>query len=119
MFKKGEILKLNARVRDIDRQYEFNNNCELDNGVYNRFVNEEEDKKEEEKSVRLGEEGEDKKQTGLREIEGMIEEQNFEDKTHGRSTSHVRTLSTMISELDQEIIRKVMNFGYPKEFLMN
>jgi hypothetical protein len=26
MFRKGEVLKLNARVRDIDRQYEFNNN---------------------------------------------------------------------------------------------
>jgi len=28
-----------ARVRDIDRQYEINNNGELDNGVYNKFVN--------------------------------------------------------------------------------
>ncbi|CAI2364178.1 unnamed protein product [Moneuplotes crassus] len=126
MFRKGEVLKLDAKVRDVDRQYEFNNNCELDNGVYNRFVNEEEDKKEEEKSIRLDpqdskskKEGCNKKQTGLREIEGMMEEQNNEDKTHGRSTSHVRTLSTIISELDQETIKKVCSFGYPKEFLMN
>ena len=28
-----------AKVRDIDRQYEINNNGELDNGVYNKFVN--------------------------------------------------------------------------------
>mmetsp|Transcript_30748 Transcript_30748/g.30278 ORF Transcript_30748/g.30278 Transcript_30748/m.30278 type:complete len:123 (+) Transcript_30748:142-510(+) len=26
MFKKGEMLKLDAKVRDVDRQYEFNNN---------------------------------------------------------------------------------------------
>lgn len=26
MFKKGKVLKLDAKVRDIDRQYEFNNN---------------------------------------------------------------------------------------------
>ena len=26
-------------MRDIDRQYEINNNGELDNGVYNKFVN--------------------------------------------------------------------------------
>lgn len=26
MYRKGEVFKLNARVRDIDRQYEFNNN---------------------------------------------------------------------------------------------
>jgi hypothetical protein len=25
-------------VKDINRQYEMNNNCELDNGVYNKFV---------------------------------------------------------------------------------
>lgn len=112
MFQKGQVLKLDARVRDVDRQYEFNNNKELDNGVYNRFVNEEEDKKDEEdqeKSIRLDDANskEDNKQTGLRELEGMIEEQNRYDKTHGRSTSHVRTLSTMIAELDQGIIKKV------------
>jgi hypothetical protein len=91
--------------------------------VYNRFVNEEEDKKEEEdkeeeKSVRLNDNDPtdnatglvkkgDNKNTGLRELEGMIEEQNKEDKTHGRSTSHVRSLSTITAELDQEIVKKV------------
>jgi len=48
-----------------------------------------------------------------------MEEQNKEDKTHGRSTSHVRTLSTMIAELDQQVIRKIVTYGYPKEFLVN
>lgn len=122
MFKKGEMLKLHARVRDIDRQYEFNNNKELDNGVYNRFVNE----NEEEKSVRLenekSETGEDKKEdkkTNLLELQGMMEMQNKEDKTHGRSTSHVRSLSTITAELDQEVIKRVGKFGYPKEFIVN
>lgn len=115
MFKKGEVFKLCAKVRDIDRQYEFNNNCELDNGVYNRFQNEEEDKKDEqdpEVSVRLKDEEDSKnkeegKHTGLRELEGMIAQQNEEDKTHGRSTSHVRSLSTVKAELDKEIVKKV------------
>lgn len=116
MFRKGEVFKLCAKVRDIDRQYEFNNNCELDNGVYNRFVNEEdkkeeEDKLEEEKSVRLGDRATPKDQdnahTGLRELEGMIEQQNMEDRTHGRSTSHVRSLSTITAELNKQVIKKV------------
>ena len=125
MFKKGQVFKLNARVRDIDRQYEFNNNCELDNGVYNRFANEnEEEAKDDENSVRLNNldsegnpknnnedqdnnSGEGDSNTGLRELEGMIEQQNKEDKTHGRSTSHVRSLSTITAELDQEVISKV------------
>lgn len=47
MYKKGEKLKLAPRIRDFDRQYEFNNNCELDNGVYNKnVIGTEEDEKE-------------------------------------------------------------------------
>lgn len=40
-------LKFAPRVRDIDKQYEINNNAELDNGVYHKY--EEEENKEEEK----------------------------------------------------------------------
>ena len=126
MYRKGEVLKLNAKVRDIDRQYEFNNNCELDNGVYNRFVNENStENNEQEKSVRLGDDNEnpkaieEDKKHNLQELEGMMEQQNKEDKTHGRSTSHVRSLSTINAELDQEIIRQVCKFGYPREFVIN
>ena len=36
------FFRFNARVRDADRQYEQNNNCELDNGVYNKFYAESE-----------------------------------------------------------------------------
>lgn len=32
------IIRYAPRVKDINRQYEMNNNCELDNGVYNKFV---------------------------------------------------------------------------------
>ena len=38
MNEKKEILKFAARCRDQDRQYEINNNAELDNGVYHKFV---------------------------------------------------------------------------------
>jgi len=30
------ILNLHRRIREIDRQYEFNNNGQLDNGVYHK-----------------------------------------------------------------------------------
>jgi serine/threonine protein kinase len=33
-----KVIKLAAKVRDVDRQYEKNNNCEVDNGVYNKFA---------------------------------------------------------------------------------
>jgi hypothetical protein len=36
-----KILKFAHKVKEIDRQYEKNNNCELDNGVYNKAVEDE------------------------------------------------------------------------------
>ena len=38
MEDKKDVLKFAARCRDQDRQYEINNNAELDNGVYHKFV---------------------------------------------------------------------------------
>ena len=38
MEKKKDVVKFAARCRDQDRQYEINNNAELDNGVYHKFV---------------------------------------------------------------------------------
>jgi hypothetical protein len=38
MESKKDMIKFAARCRDQDRQYEINNNCELDNGVYHKFV---------------------------------------------------------------------------------
>ncbi|CDW78816.1 UNKNOWN [Stylonychia lemnae] len=35
---KKLMIRFAARCRDQDRQYEINNNCELDNGVYHKFV---------------------------------------------------------------------------------
>lgn len=36
--EKGEMIRFGAKVKDIDRQYEKNNNGDVDNGVYNKFV---------------------------------------------------------------------------------
>jgi hypothetical protein len=41
--------RFKGKVKDLDRQYEINNNAELDNGVYNKFMynsNEDGDKEE-------------------------------------------------------------------------
>lgn len=35
---KKLMIRFAARCRDQDRQYEINNNGELDNGVYHKFV---------------------------------------------------------------------------------
>lgn len=33
------VIKYANRVKDVNRQYELNNNADLDNGVYNKFIN--------------------------------------------------------------------------------
>jgi hypothetical protein len=39
LITKKSVIKFEVKVRELDRQYETNNNGELDNGVYNKFVN--------------------------------------------------------------------------------
>ncbi len=51
MVDKKQI-KYAAKVKEIDRQYEANNNAELDNGVYHQDSDEEEKKNEEEKKAK-------------------------------------------------------------------
>jgi len=48
MMVSKRCLKFAARARDADKQYEMNNNADLDNGVYHK-VDEEEKKEEENK----------------------------------------------------------------------
>ncbi len=53
--EKMMVLNLARRCREIDRQYEFNNNGELDNGVYHKYVyNSKEDEEENGKNNSLG-----------------------------------------------------------------
>ena len=40
--KKSKIIRFAKKCRDLNRQYEANNNADLDNGVYNAFINEQE-----------------------------------------------------------------------------
>ena len=39
---KSKIIKFSKKCKDLNREYEGNNNADLDNGVYNAFVNEQE-----------------------------------------------------------------------------
>ena len=39
MMDKNLVLRLSRLCREIDRQYEFNNNGQLDNGVYHKQIN--------------------------------------------------------------------------------
>lgn len=38
MIEKNMVIKFGMRVKEIDKNYEMNNNCDLDNGVFNKFA---------------------------------------------------------------------------------
>ena len=46
LIAERRVIKLCAKIREIDRQYEKNNNCEVDNGVYNKIAYETKDQKD-------------------------------------------------------------------------
>lgn len=45
LIQSKSCLKFHARAKEIDQQYEVNNNAELDNGVYHDFNKDEKDDK--------------------------------------------------------------------------
>ncbi len=70
MMVDRKFLKFAAKVKEIDRQYEANNNAELDNGVYHQ--DSEEEKKEEEKKK----EAEKNKKSKYNSIETSFDKEN-------------------------------------------
>ncbi len=38
MVEKNLVIKFNIRVKALDKNYELNNNFNLDNGVFNKFA---------------------------------------------------------------------------------
>jgi len=54
LMQPKNIIRFEVKVKEIERQYEINNNAELDNGVYNQVENEETIKPEPSKDLKLG-----------------------------------------------------------------
>ena len=48
-----KAIKFSSKVREVDRQYERNNNCDLDNGVYNKVDDEDDPQGGEHKSSKI------------------------------------------------------------------
>jgi hypothetical protein len=74
MLQSRSCIYFVGKVREIDKQYEVNNNADLDNGVYHDFGKDEDDaakKKEQECPAK----GSDVKQTELEKLESMIRQE--------------------------------------------
>lgn len=93
MIQSKSCLKFAPKVREIDKQYEVNNNAELDNGVYHDF-------NKDEKQV----EKEDSLQSDFRET---MNSQNKKPQTE------LQKLEKMI--MKQEAVRDYAHTKNPKE----
>ena len=126
---KKELIKFSPKVRDYDRQYEKNNNGELDNGVYNKFVCEskvsnqsiENDELEcvknsieSKEDVRLNNDShvESKKDLGFSQHK-LICSDNL-DKSDLSIQANYDDL-----EINSEAMKQLENFGFPKFLVEN
>lgn len=59
------------------------------------------------------------KKSELEELEQMIERKNKEDRTHGRSASGVVSKFMSKNQIDEEVIKRIQEFGYPHDFVFD
>ncbi len=107
------VVKLSAKVREVDRQYEKNNNCEVDNGVYNKAAGE-------------SKEGE---LNPLATNEDSVEEESAEVESHGPSRTDepmgevvkkylLDSLAPRPLAIDKATVGRVEALGYPSDYVV-
>ena len=129
-----KAVKLSSKLRDVDRQYEKNNNCEVDNGVYNKFAYDSESKDGEDLNPLASnedsfeEEGKEKDGETLPAMLMSPEELKKREET-SKAVQEMLLNSLMpqpliISKLvstapfiDKPVVRRVNVLGYPEEYL--
>ena len=92
------------KVREINRQYERNNNCELDNGIYNKNV------------IKCA----SSTNTKLDPFANSPSEspRYKDDSTNKNLKNCVPTFTTPIPlSLNEEVCKKVESFGFPREYI--
>lgn len=128
MLDKQDVLRFDVKVRELDRQYEVNNNGELDNGVYNKFVN---------NSIRNDDDGDKANEELISHPSTFIQQDSKDDyvkqlnavfsadkrENADRNNTLFGKIETMVSnynfKIDKDIIERMTNkLGYPKEYVI-
>ena len=108
------VMKFMAKVREVDRQFERNNNCEVDNGVYNK----------EDVDLQAGEANKNSNFDPLA-VSDQDKDKEYECKSPREeeriSKRHCIPKLTEITQLkiDSGALSKVESFGFPKTFVEN
>jgi hypothetical protein len=124
------VLKFAPKVKDLDRQYEHNNNADLDNGVYNNIddpANNRDEEDEEDslkgsfKDTELSSDDEhaEEEATQRRQRQKEKEESELIEFEKQIKMKYVR-YQEPVEVIDRELVSKISIEGgvYPKEYLM-
>ena len=142
--EKRRAIKFGPKVREIDRQYEKNNNSQLDNGVYNKFmVDTQKDKTQENLDPLASNSG----QGSMRDEESdeepgvphasspkrsmsPIGRSKLSTKMNTKSALSLLTLHTtrplaignyiyIYIYIDDEVLLAVESFGFPRDYIVD
>eukprot|EP00826_Nyctotherus_ovalis_P026843 TRINITY_DN2093_c0_g1_i1.p1 TRINITY_DN2093_c0_g1~~TRINITY_DN2093_c0_g1_i1.p1 ORF type:complete len:720 (-),score=227.83 TRINITY_DN2093_c0_g1_i1:141-2300(-) len=98
---KESIIRFSMKVRDVDRQYEKNNNGDVDNGVYTKFL------------VNSNEDDLNKKESF--NTESMSEDSI--DTTGRLSKAKVPSFINKPMKIDEKALVRIEKLGYPREYV--
>ena len=123
------MFKFEIKCRELDRQYEQNNNGELDNGVYNKFVN---------NSIRNDDDGDKANEELISNPSTFLEQSSnddyvkklnavFSDNRQNNDRNNISVygnIETVVSnynfKIDQNIIDYMQQkFLYPPEYVID
>ena len=119
LLDKKKLIKFSPKVKELDRQYEKNNNGEVDNGVYNDCAYSTTNKSNQSSQKHSGLymdlfNGEDEL------MAGVVEKSPHANEIKVTNCSSVNDGGSIKSpRIDQEAIEKVVRFGYPKSYVIN
>eukprot|EP00826_Nyctotherus_ovalis_P037571 TRINITY_DN3435_c0_g1_i9.p1 TRINITY_DN3435_c0_g1~~TRINITY_DN3435_c0_g1_i9.p1 ORF type:complete len:551 (+),score=144.98 TRINITY_DN3435_c0_g1_i9:87-1739(+) len=100
--EKKDVVRFGAKARDLDRQYERNNNGEVDNGVYNKFM--------------CGTSDENPCSSESAESSITV---SLESKMRKSESTLLCTTdqSTGIWDINRNALNIIESFGYPKDYV--
>ena len=106
------ILKFAPKVKDLDRQYEHNNNADLDNGVYNNIGN------EDDPANNNNEEDEDDSLKGsFKETELSSDDERAEEEAAERRLRQREREESELLEFEKQIKMKYVRYQEPQEII--
>ena len=110
------VIKFNPKVKDIDRQYEQNNNADLDNGVYNNFANDEEEQKNSQDGSNHSSSSQDSLKKSFRETELSSDDEKAEKQMEEARENKLKQ-QTELQEFENQLKMKYTKYEEPVEIL--